>query len=58
MNLCFTILISGGVLFVGGIKIVYEATYEGSLSFYAGIFFLLLGLFCIYEGFFKDVYFK
>mgnify|MGYP003345405769 CR=1 FL=1 len=43
MNLKLTILISGGVMLSGGIKIICQSNYEGSLDFYIGIFSTLVG---------------
>ena len=53
MNLKLTILISGGVMLSGGIKIICQSNYEGSLDFYIGIFSTLVGLFFILRGIFR-----
>ena len=58
MNLKLTILISGGVMLSGGIKIIYQSNYEGSLDFYIGIFSMLVGLFFIFIGILKETRFE
>ena len=58
MNLKLTILISGGVIFTGGIKIIYQSNYEGSLDFYIGIFSMLVGLFFILKGISEETSFE
>ena len=58
MNLKLTILISGGVMLSGGIKIIYQSNYEGSLDFYIGIFSMLVGLFIILRGILEETRFE
>ena len=58
MNLNLTILISGGVMLTGGIKIIYQSNYEGSLDFYIGIFSMLVGLFFILKGISEETSFE
>ena len=58
MNLKLTILISGGVMLSGGIKIIYQSNYEGSLYFYIGIFSMLVGLFFILKGISEETSFE
>ena len=58
MNLKLTILISGGVMLSGGIKIIYQSNYEGSLDFYIGIFSMLVGLFFILKGISEETSFE
>ena len=58
MNLNLTILISGGVIFTGGIKIIYQSNYEGSLDFYIGVLSMLVGLFFILKGILEEVIFE
>ena len=58
MKLNFTILISGGVMLSGGIKIIYQSNYEGSLDFYIGILLMLIGLFFILRGILEETRFE
>jgi len=58
MNLKLSILISGGVMLSGGIKIIYQSNYEGSLDFYIGIFSMLVGLFFIFIGILEETRFE
>ena len=58
MNLNLTILISGGVMLSGGIKIIYHSNYEGSLDFYIGVFSTLVGLFFILRGILEETRFE
>ena len=58
MNLKLTILISGGVMLSGGIKIIYQSNYEGSLDFYIGIFSTLVGFFFILRGILEETRFE
>ena len=58
MNLNLTILISGGVMLSGGIKIIYQSNYEGSLDFYIGIFSMLVGLFFILRDILEETTFE
>ena len=58
MNLNLTILISGGVMLTGGIKIIYQSNYESSLDFYIGIFSMLVGLFFILRGILEETWFE
>ena len=46
----FTILISGGVLFLGGIKAISKVSTEVSISFYLGVFWMILGIIFCYIG--------
>lgn len=58
MNLNLTILISGGVIFTGGIKIIYQSNYEGSLDFYIGVLSMLVGLFFIFKCILDETIFE
>ena len=58
MNLNLTILISGGVMLTGGIKIIYQSNYECSLDFYIGVLSMLVGLFFILKGILEEVIFE
>ncbi len=58
MKLNLTILICGGVMFTGGIKIIHQSNYEGSLDFYIGIFSILVGLFFILKGILEETRFE
>ena len=40
----FTILISGGVLFLGGIKDISNVSTEVSIGFYLGVLWMILGI--------------
>ena len=46
----YTILISGGVLFLGGIKCIYNASTELSYDFYLGVIWITLGIIFCYLG--------
>ena len=58
MSLNLTILISGGVMLIGGIKIIYQSNYEGSLNFYIGILSMLVGVFFILKGILEETRFE
>ena len=53
----FTILISGGVGFICGIRIICQANNECSLVFYLGIYSMIIGLFLIYKGILGEIKF-
>ena len=53
----FIILISGGVGFAGGIRIIYQANYEGSLDFYLGIYSMIIGLLFIFKAILGEIKF-
>ncbi len=53
----FIIFISGGVGFAGGIRIIYQANYEGSLDFYLGIYSMIIGLLFIFKGILGEIKF-
>ena len=44
----FTILISGGVIFLGGIREVYHVSTENSVTFYLGVLWMVLGAIFFY----------
>ena len=46
----YTILISGGVLFLGGIKGIYNASTEASYDFYLSVIWITLGVIFCYLG--------
>ncbi len=44
----YTILIGGGVLLLGGIKGIYNASTESSYDFYLGVLSIICGFICCY----------
>ena len=57
MKHSFIILISGGVGFACGIRIIYQANYEGSLDFYLGIYSMIIGLLFIFKAILGEIKF-
>ena len=49
-NMKFTILISGGVIFLGGIREIYHVSTENSVAFYLGVLWMALGAIFFYIG--------
>ena len=46
----FTILISGGVIFLGGVREIYHISTENSVAFYLGVLWMVLGAIFFYIG--------
>ena len=44
----FTIIISGGVIFLGGIREIYHVSTENSVTFYLGVLWMVLGAIFFY----------
>ncbi|MDC3057309.1 hypothetical protein OA100_00480 [Alphaproteobacteria bacterium] len=44
----FTILISGGIIFLGGIREIYHVSTENSVTFYLGVLWMVLGAIFFY----------